>query len=326
MQGRGQLADDGAGARAGRTPVRRLCHNTRLLARKNWQVKKGQYRALSCGCLPCTITWELLLPVGIIVLFSYLKGLNATTAILGGWETVTEELFVEAVREQVPMHQMAVRTGAGNFMRTMLLPLHLRPRYKLALAAERPEDLPAVEEFRRWSTANWYPRQQLPVVPCLRSQRGAGRRRQLHSNGIRGTPLNMNVADLAQHYNDGRVDEGVASWVPGCQIDRSSQTGPGILSIEYLGCFNDNSNSVRSQDCQSLPICGQHPLLIAPLLITNPTRWEWGRQQSDHWCRDWLGPCDAAHGPRRHCVPTGCCDAMCGNLRRLHVHWLAVHR
>jgi hypothetical protein len=34
---------------------------------------------------------------------------------------------------QVPMDEMSINTEESNFMRTMLLPLHLRPKYKLAL-------------------------------------------------------------------------------------------------------------------------------------------------------------------------------------------------
>lgn len=83
-------------------PQFRCWSNVGVLSKKNWQLKAQQYRALSCGCLPCTLLWELLLPVAIIVLFSYLKSLNAGTSV-SAWEQpcfcLRVQLAVQAVAE-----------------------------------------------------------------------------------------------------------------------------------------------------------------------------------------------------------------------------------
>jgi hypothetical protein len=62
-------------------------------------------------------------------------------------------------------------------------------KYKLALAVARPEMAPQLEAFRAWVSEHWFPRQHLPVVPCLPTQGGHGRRR-LH-NGM--TPVSARV-------------------------------------------------------------------------------------------------------------------------------------
>ena len=221
---------------------------------------------------------------------------------LGGWEVVTEELFVETTRAQVPMHEMAASTSQSSFIRNFLLPLHLRPRYKLALAAERLADVPKVEAFRQWVTERWFPRQQIPVVPCLRSQRGRGRRRallaqdaellgrsdesnesaevsgdssssrttttssssssndggrgsggpapqlrrRLHSNGMFGTPLNMEVVDLSRHFDPEAPSEDAdrQRWIPACQPEDAESANAG-MSFAYIGCYNDFGNEIR---------------------------------------------------------------------------------
>ena len=73
--------------------------------------------------------------------------------------------YLEPIRLNVPMSDMSIATDDSNFMRTMLLPLHLRPKYKLALAARRQEDVPEVEAMRAFMTEHWYPRQTVPLVP-----------------------------------------------------------------------------------------------------------------------------------------------------------------
>ena len=37
---------------------------------------------------------------------------------------------------------------------------------KLALTAERPEDIPKVRRFQRWVSEHWYPQQHMKEIPC----------------------------------------------------------------------------------------------------------------------------------------------------------------
>jgi len=155
----------------------RAWENTKILARKNVQLKWGQYTSCTCGCFPCAIVWELLFPVAIIVLFAYLKTLTPDPAVSpAGWPVGQGEDPADSARNlphvQRPMThpELTGSTAATNLFQSLLAPLHLRPKYKLALAAREAADVPSVEEFREWVTENWYPRQVLPVIPCLPSQ------------------------------------------------------------------------------------------------------------------------------------------------------------
>jgi hypothetical protein len=80
--------------------ARTAWRHTRVLARKNMRLKGRQYCRWSCGCCPCTVIWELLMPVGIIVLFSYLRGLSDASSTLGGWEVIQSDFILEK-RQQV---------------------------------------------------------------------------------------------------------------------------------------------------------------------------------------------------------------------------------
>jgi hypothetical protein len=123
-----------------------------------------------------------------------------------GWQTERDPSSDDTEFKPVPFTALPATssTSASTFMNSILLPLHLRPRYKLALAAQsaagalrasRPcaspagaanflrtlararhhhTDVPKVEEFRAWVTEQWYPRQQLPIIPCLPYQSLSG--------------------------------------------------------------------------------------------------------------------------------------------------------
>ena len=73
--------------------------STRVLATKNVQLKRAQYKACSCGCLPCTLFWELLFPVGIIALFAYIRTESDPVTTLDGWEQAWDEGSTEKRRE-----------------------------------------------------------------------------------------------------------------------------------------------------------------------------------------------------------------------------------
>eukprot|EP01043_Picozoa_sp_COSAG02_P109861 COSAG02_NODE_45966_length_352_cov_1.640316_1_plen_84_part_00 len=80
--------------------------------------------------------------MGIIVLFAYLKTLDADSVTLPpGWHLQQDtDTFTP-----VPFtYGSAVSsTSASNFMSSILLPLHLRPKYKLALAAQSAAGAPS---------------------------------------------------------------------------------------------------------------------------------------------------------------------------------------
>lgn len=82
------------------------------------------------------------------------------------------------------------------------------------LCIERP-DVPKVEEFRAWVTEQWYPRQSLPIIPCLPSQRSGAQemyedegrglrsgRRQLQDEPTPGIPYTTHVSDLLDKCAD----------------------------------------------------------------------------------------------------------------------------
>lgn len=87
---------------------------------------------------------------------------------MGGGHSYVE--LSRADSAERPMSDMSIATDDSNFVRTMLLPLHLRPKYKMALAARRQQDVPQVVAMRAWMTEHWYPRQTVPLIPCLPSQ------------------------------------------------------------------------------------------------------------------------------------------------------------
>ena len=207
--------------------------NIKVLVRKNVELKKAQYCSFSCSCVPCTLIWELIFPMGIIFLFAYLKTLSDPVTTLDGWEQTWDE---GDSREHVPLQKFSTDTARASFMKTTLLPLHLRPRYKLALAAASAADVPQVEAFRAWVTANWFPRQLLPIVPCLptqdprvasagngRSNRGERRRAQAAAAN-HGRPESTNVRDLADRYRGWPVSDpwsmAVECWACTCIASR----------------------------------------------------------------------------------------------------------
>ncbi len=79
--------------------------------------------------------------MGIIALFAYLKTLDPDSVTLPpGWQ------HREDTNKFTPVpftYGSAVSsTSASNFMSSILLPLHLRPKYKLALAAQSAAGAP----------------------------------------------------------------------------------------------------------------------------------------------------------------------------------------
>ena len=99
-----------------------------------------------CQC-PCAVIWELFFPVGIIALFAYLKTLEPDSVTLpAGWQHRTGDSD-DSQGPYIPVpftsafdpysgRKAVSSTSASNFMSSVLLPLHLRPKYKLALAAQ----------------------------------------------------------------------------------------------------------------------------------------------------------------------------------------------
>ena len=260
----------------------------RILARKNLQIKSSQYTAVSCGCCPCAAVCELPLPVGVIVLFAYLRGLSDTETTLGGWEIVAAN-GLGMTRQNIPMSDMSATTATTSFLRSMMLPLHLRPQYKLALAARRPEDVAQVESFRSWVAENWFPRQYLPVVPCLPTQheryRGSGntgfgqvasiaeafdehrrlQRRQLHSMV---TPHSRNVVDLAEHYTWEDIEQKQEDWLPTCETghpyhntstnaswDCGTSATTEVACAAHAGCTWWSGTCVQSSVFPSAQLC-----------------------------------------------------------------------
>ncbi len=144
--------------------------NTKILAKKNFAIKREQYCSLACNCVswtrllpfapagrnrdpdaprvsaarqcPCAVIWELFFPVGIIALFAYLKTLDPDSVTLPpGWQRRGED--TNAFTPVPFTYGSAVSsTSASNFMSSILLPLHLRPKYKLALAAQSAAGAP----------------------------------------------------------------------------------------------------------------------------------------------------------------------------------------
>lgn len=220
--------------------------STRVLATKNVQLKRAQYKACSCGCLPCTLFWELLFPVGIIALFAYIRTESDPVTTLDGWEQAWDEGSTEK-RENIPMHLEGAVAGTGkaDFMRSMLLPLHLRPKYKLALAAASAADVPKVRAFREQLATQWYPRQKLPVVPCLESQRQGGDLDEATST---------DVLDFADHYNTAwsEMEEPESTWIPACPAAPPNLNGSFFLGNATWPCGSASTNQL---ECASLSGC-----------------------------------------------------------------------
>ena len=134
--------------------------------------------------MPCVFIWELLFPVLIIVLFSYLAGgLGESTHFPVGWpneEGVANS--TNANEEKVVMQSSTWATRSSDrysFAKDILMPLHLRPKYKLALAAADAADVAKLQQFRASLSAQWFPRQLVPLVPCVSTHNPAGPIRDL---------------------------------------------------------------------------------------------------------------------------------------------------
>jgi hypothetical protein len=173
------------------------------------------------------------------------------------------ESMSSKARGAVPMNEFSVSTKNVNFMTNVLLPLHMRPTYKLFLAARNEEDVPQVQAFRDFVSTQWFPRQLLPFIPCLESQAPGytigGRGRKLQQDPLNPL-LSGNVADLADmhSWSSIRDEEEQRDWIPACSgIDFVDETqwdcgaaGTDLLSCASRpGCIWDTTANAGAGKC-----------------------------------------------------------------------------
>jgi ABC-type Na+ transport system ATPase subunit NatA len=187
--------DDGEGPSAAEDSISPSQH-TRILLQKNLKLKQQQYFSFTrvvCLPAPFAILVEFMLPLACILALTWVKTLtdiivhpqgwggdvpqnqlDPSTPCVAGidyhWERATAP---DEDRTTSCRPYLEVLRQPQDFWR-VLAQLHALPQVKLALAADRLEDVAKVRTMRRWIDTNWYPRTYLNDVPCFGGELIAG--------------------------------------------------------------------------------------------------------------------------------------------------------
>jgi hypothetical protein len=170
--------------------------HTKILLSKNLLLKRQQYLTptrIYCVPVPLSILIEFVLPLGIIILLSYIKDLSDLVVHPRGWggdlPQGVHDLNVDCQPGIAYQWERATQpdvdrvTSCSPFVESLTRPepfwrnlveLHAMPGVKLALAAEDPADVEKVRRMRSWISSEWYPRQNLSDVPCFAGEIVAG--------------------------------------------------------------------------------------------------------------------------------------------------------
>ena len=169
--------------------------HTMILLRKNALIKQRQYTTVRRCCkmpIPFSLVMEFVVPIGIVLLVSWLKTLTDFDVITAGWggDTPTHSRSKECVPGIEYYWRPAITSGAGflpgvdnkglrrttdctPFTETVTQPdpffmwvsrLHWYEDAKFGMAADNAEDVAKLQRMREWISRHWYPRHRMQRV------------------------------------------------------------------------------------------------------------------------------------------------------------------